>query len=341
MDASSLGPRTRRVYETLRARILSGELPLGSQLPSYVQQAAHFRVSPVTMRQAIKLLQDEGLLTSEHGRGTFVRAAPVRRVLVVEDEPSVRDVLRSMIERPGLQVVEAGSPREAINALDAESNIVLVLTDVRMPNSTDGIEFVREVRRRWRSLPVVALTGYPQDLTPLTGSNEWPVLVISKPFRVRQIEDVLTLVFPRPAASSVATSVVGRSSNGHHTRVLVADDEPVVRDVLRSLITSMGYTVVDVGNGAQAVLQLQRQPFSHVFLDLRMPGSGMELATEIASTYPSTVVIIVTGFPQDALGTDRLLTMVTKPIRPDVIAEALRLRRIAPALTDEESARPA
>src|SRR5687767_4841705 len=98
-DNAPIGPRTRRVYENLRSRILSGELPEGTQLPSYVQQAAQFRVSPVTMRHAIKLLEAEGLLASEHGRGTFVRAAAPRRVLVVDDEPAVRSILKAMLDR--------------------------------------------------------------------------------------------------------------------------------------------------------------------------------------------------------------------------------------------------
>ncbi len=330
MEASSLGPRTRRVYESLRARILSGDLPVGTQLPSYVHQAAQFHVSPVTMRQAIKLLESEGLLTSEHGRGTFVRAATERHVLVVDDEKSVREILRSMIERPGLQVVEAGSPSDATRVLETDGNVVLVLTDVRMPESTDGLGFIREVRRRWRSLPVVALTGYPHDLTPLTGSNEWPVLVISKPFRMRQIEDVLSLVFPTSASTAAMSTTPGESANGQDTSVLVADDDPMVRDALHSLISSMGYDVVGVENGAQAVLQLQQQRFSHIFIDLRMPGGGMELATAIADRHASTAVIIVTGYPEDALGSNRLLTLLKKPINPDSIADALRLRRIAP-----------
>jgi CheY-like chemotaxis protein len=331
MDGASLGPRTRRVYETLRARILSGELAEGTQLPSYVQQAAQFRVSPVTMRQAIKLLEAEGLLASEHGRGTFVRAATARHILVVDDEAGVREILRSMIERPGLEVVESHSPGDAIHVLEIDSDVVLVLTDVRMPSSEDGLEFIREVRRRWRALPVVALTGFPQDLTPLSGSNEWPVLVVPKPFRMRQIEDVLTLVFPGPATPSGITTNAGEASDGEDPHVLVADDDQMVRDALAALISSMGYSVTKVENGAQAVLSLQQERFSHIFMDLRMPGGGIELASEIADRHRSTAVIIVTAFPQDVLASDRLFTMLTKPVRSDSIADALRLRRVAPA----------
>ncbi len=334
MDGASLGPRTRRVYETLRARILSGELPEGTQLPSYVQQAAQFRVSPVTMRQAIKLLEAEGLLASEHGRGTFVRAVTARHILVVDDEPGVREILRNMIEQPGLEVVEAPGPSEAINILESDDAILLVLTDVRMPESEDGVEFIREVRRRWRALPLVALTGFPQDLTPLTGSNEWPVLVIPKPFRMRQIEEILALVFPAPSLHSAVATTAAEEPDGTGTHVLVADDDPLTRDALAALIGSMGYRVNVVENGAQAALSLLQHQYSHIFMDLRMPGSGIELASEIAERYTSTTVIIVTGYPQDALGSDRLFTMVTKPIRSDSIADALRLRRLAPASPD-------
>lgn len=70
---SELGPRSRRVYDALRSRILHGDLPPGSQLPPHLRLAVEFDVAPMTVRQVLGRLEDEGLVSRELGRGTFVR----------------------------------------------------------------------------------------------------------------------------------------------------------------------------------------------------------------------------------------------------------------------------
>jgi diguanylate cyclase (GGDEF)-like protein/PAS domain S-box-containing protein len=69
-----LGPRSRRVYEALREDILRARYPPGTKLPSHSDLASHFGVAPLTLRQALAQLEEEGLVSREQGRGTFVRA---------------------------------------------------------------------------------------------------------------------------------------------------------------------------------------------------------------------------------------------------------------------------
>lgn len=199
MPAQSLGPQTRRVYETLRDRIASGTLAEGTRLPPHPALAAEFGVSPVTMRLALVRLADEGYLSSRPGRGTYVQARRTPRVLVVEDDAGSRALLFEHISRAGLVAVGAGSAAEALALLEAEPSVALLLSDVRMPTAEVGIGFIKAVAQRWPDLPVVAVTAYPGDLSALHGSPEWPVLVISKPFHARQIHSALSLALGAPA----------------------------------------------------------------------------------------------------------------------------------------------
>jgi DNA-binding GntR family transcriptional regulator len=57
----------------IRERITSGEYPPGAKLPPIVEIVAQTGLSPMTIRRAYKLLEDEGLVTIVPGRGTFVR----------------------------------------------------------------------------------------------------------------------------------------------------------------------------------------------------------------------------------------------------------------------------
>ncbi|MCW1243866.1 GntR family transcriptional regulator [Pseudomonas sp. SAICEU22] len=65
-------PLHTQLRDVLRARILDGEYPQGSQMPSESELGALFRVSRITVRQALGDLQKEGLIFKIHGKGTFV-----------------------------------------------------------------------------------------------------------------------------------------------------------------------------------------------------------------------------------------------------------------------------
>jgi CheY-like chemotaxis protein len=190
----NLGPVARRVYDSLRARLAGGELAAGDRLPSYVALAAEFGVAPLTVRQVLARLEEEGRVSREQGRGTFVRAPAVPAVLIVDDEPAVLQVLTAFVEETGARAVAAAGPAAALAVLEREPRVSLVLSDVRMPAAADGLEFIRTVRRRWPAVPLAAVTGFPGDLDELFDTPEWPVLVLTKPVRLAQIQEVLRLL---------------------------------------------------------------------------------------------------------------------------------------------------
>lgn len=72
----------QRIVDELRAEILGGQRPPGSRVPSENELAARYRTSRPTVRRALALLKAEGLLSSEQGRGAFVRPKPHVRLLV-------------------------------------------------------------------------------------------------------------------------------------------------------------------------------------------------------------------------------------------------------------------
>ncbi|MGH3655571.1 MAG: GntR family transcriptional regulator [Micromonosporaceae bacterium] len=74
-------PRYRQVADELRRRLRSGAIPPGQLLPSETALMNEFNVSRGTIREAVAALRTEGLVVTEHGRGTYARSAlPVRRL---------------------------------------------------------------------------------------------------------------------------------------------------------------------------------------------------------------------------------------------------------------------
>jgi CheY-like chemotaxis protein len=182
------------VYTALRDDILRGDYAHGAKLPGYVELARQFGVAAVTVRQVLARLEQEGLLTRQQGRGTFVRAQVAPTVLIVDDDPQMRALLRTYTTRAGHRVVEATGPAEALEILARDRAIALVLSDVRLPGPSDGAAFMRTVKRRWPEVPLAAITTSPDDLAELHGRPECPVLILSKPVWEHQVRDVFCWV---------------------------------------------------------------------------------------------------------------------------------------------------
>jgi DNA-binding transcriptional regulator YhcF (GntR family) len=192
-----LGPRSNRVYVTLRERILSGELRPGEKLPRYLELAADFGVAPMTVRQVLERLEDEGVLLRRPGRGTFVREAVPSAVLIVDGDPLVRALLCEQIERAGYSSVAMEDAGRALALLETDARIALILSAVGDLGGRPGVAFVRAARRRWPELPLAAVIASPAELDELHGTPECPLLILPRPPRASQVEEVLRLVLAR------------------------------------------------------------------------------------------------------------------------------------------------
>ena len=85
---------------------------------------------------------------------------------------------------------------------------------------------------------------------------------------------------------------------GEKFKILVIDDEEVVRDSCRMIITDDTHIIESANNGQQGLLMLEKKDFAIIILDLNMPGiSGIEVLKEIKLKYFDTIVIVITGYP--------------------------------------------
>jgi signal transduction histidine kinase len=151
-------------------------------------------------------------ITSEVGRGTKVtiylprsrsavaasspedtaqyRAVGHQTILVVEDNPDVRNVAVSLLEQLGYRTIAVESSAAALDVLSSRQDVSLVFSDVVLPGHIDGLALAREIAERYAQVPVVLTTGYSKvfDTEP-----EFPVL--RKPYQLpalgRVIRDAL------------------------------------------------------------------------------------------------------------------------------------------------------
>src|SRR5258708_7601923 len=112
------------------------------------------------------------------------------RVLIVDDEEVLRDVLDVMLRREGFEVVMAASGEEALSVLDQDENIDLVILDIILPGIS-GIDTLRAVRISNPSLPVIVITAFSSIDGAIEAMKHGAFHYIPKPFKNEEV--VLTV----------------------------------------------------------------------------------------------------------------------------------------------------
>lgn len=105
------------------------------------------------------------------------------RVLVVDDEESIRSLLRMMLTQAGYDVEEAEDGGKAVEILNSGDNPLMVdviICDIRMPR-INGVEAIRYFRAQYPSLPVIVLTGYHDEQLAFSLLKQGVVEHIEKP----------------------------------------------------------------------------------------------------------------------------------------------------------------
>jgi CheY-like chemotaxis protein len=206
-----------QVFTALRSRILSGELAGGTRLSGRPRLVAEWRLSLYKVRQVETWLAAEGLIRVESGHGTFVQAPVEPAVLLVAAEAAVQLALVEYLNRYGYRLVAAASPAEGLEGLGQDSAVALVLIDVCRLTPGVGVDFIRRVRRRWPQIPLAVIVSDLDQLAPLRGGPEWPLLIMIKPIHTRQVDEVLRLTLPRVAPPSETTTASGSAVPGSVT----------------------------------------------------------------------------------------------------------------------------
>ena len=113
----------------------------------------------------------------------------VKRILVIDDDQGIRDIVQRSLERDGVTVDTAGGGDEIMPIL-AEKRPDLVFLDLKLPGM-DGPSLLEEIRRGWGNVPVIVITGFPDGQLMERALSFGPVTLLSKPSTPSQIRDAV------------------------------------------------------------------------------------------------------------------------------------------------------
>jgi len=112
-------------------------------------------------------------------------------------------------------------------------------------------------------------------------------------------------------------------------KVLVVDDDPVVRKSFDRVLSAKGYAVITAESGEEAMRKLAEEKYDAVYTDIRMPGmSGLDVAEQVKARKPWTPVVIITGYGTEAAEARAkaagVANFLHKPLSPEAIEDSAR-----------------
>ena len=143
------------------------------------------------------------------------------RVLVIDDEADIRELVDLTLSRMGLAADCAGSVKEALAALESGTSYQMCLTDMRLPDG-EGLEIVRLIGERYPQLPVAVITAYGSTENAVAALKAGAFDYIAKPIGLEALRSLVRAVLdvPRPTSGALK-SLTGQSAAIAQVRAMI------------------------------------------------------------------------------------------------------------------------
>jgi signal transduction histidine kinase/DNA-binding response OmpR family regulator len=219
-----------------------------------------------------------------------------KNVLIIDDNATVRDMLRNRFEAWNMIVSGAGSGKQALEILSEKPDLDLIITDLQMPEM-DGITLAQSIKKLYPDTPIMLLNR--------TGDEDYkkhPELfssVINKPIRRHILkEQVISLIRQTGKATLMSDHSNKQKlsvdfAKQYPLRILVAEDNLMNQKIVGKIFNKLGYEPKMTNNGKEVLEEVSHKFYDLIMMDVQMPEmDGLEATKMIRVCLSNQPVII-------------------------------------------------
>lgn len=256
---------------------------------------------------------------AEAGHGKAASVHRTGEILVVEDDPEVREFLELMLRDQGHHAVSAFDGPAALDLVaHGRSKPDIVIADYNLPSDMDGLRVAAELREQARRhIPVLILTGDTSSSTSQRIASQ-ECVQLTKPVKPEELAETVRSLLAEQPAEREADLTQERSPD--RPLIYVVDDDDQIRASIRGVLEDDGLVVKDYGACEAFLSAYHPGGESCLLLDASLPGmSGLQLLQRLNNAGHRPPTIMITGKSDVAMAVQAMKAgaadLIEKPVR--------------------------
>ncbi len=232
-----------------------------------------------------------------------------KRILVVDDNLTNRNILKTQLELWKFIPVLASSGEEALQCMLQQDNFDLVITDMQMPGM-DGLHLAQRIQEKFPDTPIILLSSLGDENKEVYAALFSAVL--TKPIKQHLLHNHVINSLARKRKLSITdhqalqTKISSMTTAVNPLNILLAEDNMVNQKVIVYMMAKLGYAVDIVENGREAVNAAGSKKYDIILMDVQMPEmDGLEATRIIRQNQGDDHAFFIVAMTANAMQGDR------------------------------------
>lgn len=251
-------------------------------------------------------------------------------ILIVEDDPEVRELLELLLGNEGHRVVAAIDGVAALHIIGREAiRPDIVLADYNLPNGMNGLKLAAKLREKFQGpLPVIILTGDISTgvLRDIAARN---CLQLNKPVKSKELTDAIQRLLPDPSAQDLEPRDAAAPGKRDKPVIFIVDDDSQIREGIRDLLEADGFAVEDYADSEAFLKSYRSGGEACLLIDAVLPGmDGFGLLQHLNECGHRLPAIMITGNGDVPMAVRAMkagaIDFIEKPIGHDELLGGIR-----------------
>lgn len=217
-----------------------------------------------------------------------------RDILLVDDEQLFREPIGEMLRNNGFSVQEASKGSEALRMFKKQY-FNLLITDMLMPGM-NGTQLIRAVQKISPATEAIVISAYGTDSTKDKLKQIGAFGYLDKPVKKELLLDIANSAIKSNRLIRLGFDKMEPEIRFNRERVLIADDDETILQLISDILCQEGYRVTSVQNGYEAFERILVNNYELIILDINMPRmNGIDTVKAIREQNPFVFILLISG----------------------------------------------